>query len=419
MLEASMSSSQARQILALPLGWSKSDLKQAFRTLAKKNHPDAGGDLETMKSVNAAYNVLKYVVPGAVKADNKKDYAQQKEREKEMVISTINSLFNPEKYSSYFFKKTGKIFSFKVKDSVSTYYFNKSVEWRSADNETVFDLQISVSLSGIRTTKSLGGGDPALAFTVILHPTVLHDNRKSKMRKKNWEFSSSQSSLVDPTKVFPAASIKKMMSGNDKKRKFSRRDMVTAIEQGMKGKTTTSGGNLWAYIPVGDYTLNLYRSVFMKQAAWAVHSVDQRVGKKRKSFKPNKFSLVGEDEKTVLALRTIQKRKWRDPQTLVDAAAKAFNDLNKKSEDMSVKSKMESILEAKKKSDTRKHYDSVMARGRRTPFDKTEYPPIRGMEGPFRYKSGAILYYDPKEGKYYDRGKDMYLSHKDGAKLTM
>jgi hypothetical protein len=38
-----------------------------------------------------------------------------------------------------------------------------------------------------------------------------------------------------------------------------------------------------------------------------------------------------------------------------------------------------------------------------------EYPPIPGMEGPFRFKDGLILYYDPKEGEYYDRKTDMYL----------
>jgi len=43
---------------------------------------------------------------------------------------------------------------------------------------------------------------------------------------------------------------------------------------------------------------------------------------------------------------------------------------------------------------------------------------IPGMEGPFTYRSGAVLYYDPKEGKYYDRSKDMYLSHEEALELT-
>ena len=52
-------------------------------------------------------------------------------------------------------------------------------------------------------------------------------------------------------------------------------------------------------------------------------------------------------------------------------------------------------------------------------LDKSRYPKIRGMEGPFRYKNGWVLYYDPKEGKYYDNQRDMYLSDKEAAKLTM
>jgi hypothetical protein len=37
-------------------------------------------------------------------------------------------------------------------------------------------------------------------------------------------------------------------------------------------------------------------------------------------------------------------------------------------------------------------------------------PPIPGLEGPFRYKTEFVLYWDPKEWRYYDRGKDLYLS---------
>lgn len=36
-----------------------------------------------------------------------------------------------------------------------------------------------------------------------------------------------------------------------------------------------------------------------------------------------------------------------------------------------------------------------------------------GLEGPFRLKSGKVVYYDPREGKYYDRDTDMYLSQEE------
>ena len=36
----------------------------------------------------------------------------------------------------------------------------------------------------------------------------------------------------------------------------------------------------------------------------------------------------------------------------------------------------------------------------------TERP---GLEGPFFYPNGQVLYYDPKEGKYYDPTTDFYV----------
>lgn len=41
------------------------------------------------------------------------------------------------------------------------------------------------------------------------------------------------------------------------------------------------------------------------------------------------------------------------------------------------------------------------------------YQEREGLEGPFRTESGKILYYDPKEGMYYDSDSDMYVSHED------
>jgi hypothetical protein len=42
-----------------------------------------------------------------------------------------------------------------------------------------------------------------------------------------------------------------------------------------------------------------------------------------------------------------------------------------------------------------------------------EYEPRNGMEGPFRYKSGAVLYYDPREGAYYNPRTDFYLTYEE------
>ena len=47
------------------------------------------------------------------------------------------------------------------------------------------------------------------------------------------------------------------------------------------------------------------------------------------------------------------------------------------------------------------------------PIDRERYTDLsyQGLEGPFRTKTGGVLYYDPKEGKYYDRDRDMYVDY--------
>lgn len=75
------------------------------------------------------------------------------------------------------------------------------------------------------------------------------------------------------------------------------------------------------------------------------------------------------------------------------------------------------LVENKKKSvEAKKEFvKSVMDKyGKKMPpIDKERYTELKGMEGPFRSKSGRVIYYDPKEGKYYDRDSDMYLDSMD------
>lgn len=49
------------------------------------------------------------------------------------------------------------------------------------------------------------------------------------------------------------------------------------------------------------------------------------------------------------------------------------------------------------------------------PLNPSEYPDRsqQGLEGPFRQPSGHVLYYDPKEGKYYDPSTDMFVGNEE------
>lgn len=50
-------------------------------------------------------------------------------------------------------------------------------------------------------------------------------------------------------------------------------------------------------------------------------------------------------------------------------------------------------------------------------IDRNKYQSRDGLEGPFSTLSGKVVYYDPKEGKYYDPDTDMYMSYEEFQKL--
>lgn len=47
-----------------------------------------------------------------------------------------------------------------------------------------------------------------------------------------------------------------------------------------------------------------------------------------------------------------------------------------------------------------------------------KWQPRKGLEGPFFYPNGRVVYYDPKEGAYYDPTTDIYLERDEVALLN-
>lgn len=46
-----------------------------------------------------------------------------------------------------------------------------------------------------------------------------------------------------------------------------------------------------------------------------------------------------------------------------------------------------------------------------------KFVPRKGLEGPFQYPNGRVLYYDAKEGKYYDPTTDYYVEYEEVQEL--
>ena len=46
-----------------------------------------------------------------------------------------------------------------------------------------------------------------------------------------------------------------------------------------------------------------------------------------------------------------------------------------------------------------------------------EYGERKGLEGPFHYPNGEVLYYDPKAGEYWDPRTDFYVANEEVHRL--
>ncbi len=78
-------------------------------------------------------------------------------------------------------------------------------------------------------------------------------------------------------------------------------------------------------------------------------------------------------------------------------------------------SKTNKSMSTEGKSENRDLWDRIKSKGVVPNIDKEKYTDLsdEGLEGPFRMKNGQVLYYDPKEGKYYNRDTDMYVDYDD------
>ena len=48
---------------------------------------------------------------------------------------------------------------------------------------------------------------------------------------------------------------------------------------------------------------------------------------------------------------------------------------------------------------------------------QVRFGPREGLEGPFEYPNGRVLYYDAKEGAYWDPTTDFYVPYDEIADL--
>lgn len=284
-----MTQQEALKVMGLSAGYTADDLKKKYRELSMQNHPDKGGDVEIMKQINAANDVLKTggTGGGTGKVDWK-EINRKYDEAAERVRSLIIDRFKAEVFTKYFNTLSGKEFDVKVTDDshapdkkyksgmTFTYY---RVEFKSKDKETAFYVDFSVDLFVIvHGGNGLSTGEVPGDIPMTVGAYGFHDNKKQKVSSRDYRWNVSQKVFSDPSLVFPEAKLKKIFAGSTKNRIFKKRDMELSLKTKL-GATITSP---YASIPLAPpFSLGMYRSTMMKTGSWGINGIYE--GSKRVS----------------------------------------------------------------------------------------------------------------------------------------
>lgn len=302
-------------------------IKKRYRELSSKHHPDHGGDLEMMKKINAAYDVLKKTK--AVSSIGGVDWEKiaRENREIGAAIKTqLLTKFDPELYIKYFERFTNEKFEFEMKRIFpdekmrSPDHAGFNCLFFTKGRDTAFELDVSANIIDIkRGENTLGSGDFDFKLFVIAYG--FHNNKKQKLSQSNYKFTNDHSMFRDPSKIFPEAKMKKIFSGETSKRAFKKRDMLEFIKTKLKGDHQ---GNDFSKIPLGnDYYLLIYRHVIMRVAGWGINGLY----KKHNKINQLTYASFIESEDTAKFFEDLQKgaMKIKDEDRLIKYLVSAID----------------------------------------------------------------------------------------------
>lgn len=245
---AALSSQDALRILGVESA-DPAAIKKAYRDLARINHPDRGGDAETMKKINEAYEVLQETP--AEKVDWREKYEKQKEVERvfiKSVISNLSEKLNFKAYEDYFSELTQEQFrsDYAITHSGSLLVF----KWTSPS--AVFTMRCipEVQAHGPKLSSSEN-----LDAQLLVSSSFIVGSRKVNLGDFAYKYESNVSFLTEPSKVFPK---EKLMDKIDKsqKREISKRDVILFLQSKLGGKDL---GKDTFNIPLGNAELQLHR----------------------------------------------------------------------------------------------------------------------------------------------------------------
>lgn len=284
---------------------SKEELNKYFKKLALKNHPDLGGSEETMKLINQAKEILDKNIDY-----NHRDYKPVKPREKDPdyqkkydytldLIEHTLLKFNGEVYKKYLESIFGTTFNVKIEydsprlriKNVKNWlknYITLEMELSDLERDKVFILTFTADVlhiyNQIFNKKGLSSEDKT--FDMMHSCFVYVDGKKQVITKEKYISTSDAKIFDDPTILLPKTKMIKLAKGDVRKNsKLSKRDFEAMFKSKFNGyKNDVGGSQTYYYIPINDYVVVLWRSVFSYQRTRIAWYSLYAIGKKSTSI---------------------------------------------------------------------------------------------------------------------------------------
>jgi hypothetical protein len=261
-----------------------------------------------------------------------------------MIKTSLMSSYRPDLFMKHFYELSGKTFEHRITKEfppIGKLWVNFggfNAEFFSPDRSIVFTLEVTGNVSDLMGGAKLGTSDVSFNCTIVTFGLTF--NKKQKMSKRDWQFSSNHSFLNDPEVLYPKAKLKAIFSGKTSTRQFKKRDMEAFLK--LKLKAINHGDNYW-YIPIWNtkdmdmknpdsYFLCFYRMVFMRQGTWGINAVY----KGRKSISRTLFLTMPETEKTAEYMHDLQigTKLAKDENHLISIINNYMKDVKEKKIDL-------------------------------------------------------------------------------------
>lgn len=297
------------------------DLQQKYRDASRKNHPDLGGSTERMQEVNEAYEFLKKGSGFGMGGDSPVSRAEERakrdaeyKRKLDLVDALWTKVFDAKKYTDYFKQWVTEPLIHKRETHL---YRSDSLrhehEWATHDRGTVFWLQMFVQGYEIQLKNMLGGGDPGMAFKYSTDNYLYHANRKQKMKQRTWDMQGHSHDVVNPEKLFPKATLKKVFAGK-RDRKFMPRDFRDGLRRQVGADVDHDSA--WIHLGTeGVYRLLLQRMTMFGTATWMANGIYEKY---KRVWRPKPLSIHEDEEglKDIVGMATASKRMKQDQHSM-------------------------------------------------------------------------------------------------------